>query len=276
MEDLPMAQTTCIQCGSIYEEGQKFCPKDDTPLTRLVQCRKCHGPLRPDAPYCAHCRGAKASAQGPDRRKLLVALGGAAFLALVAFTALRLGPDILRAAKHGAGSILAATSWRPGDGPVTRAENAPARAPATLEGAHRPSIAGYDFRIHRPGLLGDAPGGTASTVNGGPIAPPRSPGREASRESHSRKPAPSPNRAAHPVLRRTALHVPAPVAEAWRRDGEIEGRLAGLGMPGVRVMRKDRSLRLSGTVASDGDLRTLYRLIHDLGYGEVGYDVEVR
>jgi hypothetical protein len=271
-----MAQTTCLQCGSNYEEGEKFCPRDDTPLTRLVECRKCLRPIRPDAPFCAHCRGAKVSVSGSTRGRFFVILAGAALLVILAFAGLRFGPKALRAARHGAGSILAAMPSLPTARPASLASKAPAGTSGLLEGTHRPGIAEYDFQIHQSLLLGDALRGAAASVNGGPVPRPAVPGRAAPRAQPSRTFLVTPVPPMRPVVRHAALHVPRTETGAWQRDGELEGRLVGLGMPDVQVMRKDRSLRLSGSVASDGELRTLYGLVYNLGYGEVSYEVEVR
>lgn len=66
------------------------------------------------------------------------------------------------------------------------------------------------------------------------------------------------------------------VTTAWARDRALESELAGRGVTGVKILRKDRSLRLRGTVQNDYQLRTLYRFVYERGFGEVDYGVEVR
>ncbi len=75
-----------------------------------------------------------------------------------------------------------------------------------------------------------------------------------------------------------AWEPPAPPAPpgSWGRDQALESELAGQGVTGVRILRRGRSIRLRGSVASDLQLRTLYQFMNDKGFGEVDYEVEVR
>ncbi len=253
-----MTQNTCIQCGSTYDPSEKFCPRDDTPLTPMVECKRCRTPLRPDAPFCAHCRGAKTSAARTVRGRRMVFAAGASILVLVAIAGLRYGASLGREARDRIGSVLAAL------GPSS---------PARFE---NPRSAAYDFTLHQPSLLGDALGAAGASVSAAP--PARTPVRpRAAPRLHHASGSPLPRAAAAaPVVRRVALHVPRPMEDAWERDADLEGELARLGMAEVRVMRRGRALRLSGSVPNDGALRTLYGLIYQKGYGEVSYEVEVR
>ena len=250
-----MARTTCIQCESIYDEGEKFCPKDDTPLIPLVECGKCRRPLSPSAPFCAHCRGVKGSAARTVRGGRLPAALGAAALAVLALAGLRHGSELAREVH----------AW---------IASSPAAAPN--EGAGSPASAGYDFTLNQPSLLGDTLVRGGASLGAAPLARPVARDRVATRPLHAgRSPVPR-AAAARPSVRRVALHVPRAQASPWTRDDALEGELARLGMPEVRVQRNGRSLRLTGSVASDGGLRNLYGFIYHRGYGEVNYEVEVR
>ena len=315
-----MSPMVCIECGRTYQNGEKFCARDDTPLVEVVLCDVCGATKRPGERTCTRCAEIELGKLARQRKATLLKIIGAVAavtLLIGGFVGYRMTrphrSDATRASNAVARSDDSArqvdveTGLPPGEGPeasvepaeapAPAAEDPPAEVPATEDPvAEVPAREDPADQIVVPGREGQAEQKPASAPEASPARPffplyvgeRPGPSEEelSNRERFEAQPEPRP-RARRAVTRKASIKARASASETrrkpvrtasagWMRDGALESELAGRGVFGVKVLRKDRALRLSGTVNDDMQLRSLYEYVNQKGFGEVQYGVEVR